>query len=103
RMLDASARFKPPSAGGYGKMTAPRAIWLGLATMAAAWAAAFGVPIGLSAAAFACAVVPPLIGTFMQGSANAARIAELESVLWIGLATIAAASTGGAGSPLIVL
>src|SRR5690242_5968731 len=84
-------------------MTAPRAIWLGLATLAAAWAAALGVPIVLTVEAFACAVVPPLIGTFMRGSTSPERVAEIESVLWIGLATMGVASTGGAGSPLIVL
>lgn len=84
-------------------MTAPRAFWLGLATLAAAVGVAFNVPIGLSAAALACAVVPPLIGTFMRTSTTAARVAEIESVLWIALATMGAASTGGAGSPLIVL
>jgi cell cycle sensor histidine kinase DivJ len=84
-------------------MTAPRAIWLGLALLAAAGSVLLGVPIWLSALAFGCAVVPPLIGTFLRGSTSPARAVELETVFWIGLATLGAATTGGAGSPLIVL
>ena len=84
-------------------MTAPRGIWLGLATLAAAWAAIRGVPIWLSVAALGCAALPPLVGMFVRGSTTDMRVAELESVLWIALATMGAACTGGAGSPLIVL
>ncbi len=83
-------------------MTAPRAIWLGLATLAAAWGVALGVPIWLSAGTFICAILPPLVGTFMRGSTTDARVAELESAFWIALATAGAASTGGA-TAIIVL
>jgi signal transduction histidine kinase len=84
-------------------MTAPRGIWLVLATLAAAWASIRGVPIWLSVAALGCAVLPTLVGMFVRGSAADTRVAELESVLWIALATMGTACTGGAGSPLIVL
>jgi hypothetical protein len=84
-------------------MTAARAIWMGLATLATAWGAMLGVPIGLSIGALACAVLPPLVGTFVRGSTTAERTAELESALWIVLATAAAASTGGASSSLVVM
>jgi signal transduction histidine kinase len=40
---------------------------------------------------------------FVRGSTTDTRAAELESVLWIALATMGTACTGGAGSPLIVL
>jgi signal transduction histidine kinase len=102
-MLDATAQFKPRTAAGPPKMTAPRAVWLGLAVLAAAGSVLLGVPIWLSVAVLGCAVVPPLIGTFMRGSTTAGRIAELESVFWIALATLGTAATGGAASPLIVL
>jgi signal transduction histidine kinase len=84
-------------------MTAPRGIWLILATIAAAWASFRGVPIWLSVAALGSAVLPPLVGMFVRGSTTDARVAELEAVLWIALATMGAACTGGASSPLIVL
>lgn len=83
-------------------MMAVRASWLGLAVVAATFAFALGVPLWISAAAFACAVVPPLIGMFLRGSAEPRRIAEIESGLWIALATAAAGSTG-AGTAVIVL
>lgn len=76
---------------------------MGLATLAAAWGAMLGVPIGLSIGALACAVLPPLVGTFVRGSATVERTAELESALWIVLATAGAASTGGASSSLVVM
>ncbi len=83
-------------------MTTIRASWLLLAVLAAATAAVFGVPLWFSAIALTCAIVPPLIGMFMRGSVEPRRIAEIESGLWIGLATAAAASTG-AGTATIVL
>ncbi len=83
-------------------MTAPRAIWLGLATLAAAWGVFHGVPVWDSAVIFVCAILPPLVGTFMRGSTTAARVAELESGLWIGFATLGAASTGGATAMMII-
>ena len=84
-------------------MTAPRGIWLALATLAAAWASFRGVPIWLSVAALGAATLPPLVGMFVRGSTTDTRLAELESVLWIALATMGTACTGGASSPLIVL
>ena len=83
-------------------MTAPRAIWLGLATLAGAWGVFLGVPIWASATIFTCAILPPLVGTFMRGAATEARIAELESGLWIAFATLGAASTGGATAMMVL-
>ena len=80
-------------------MTAPRGIWLALATLAAAWASYRGVPIWLSVAALGCAALPPLVGTFVRGSTTDTKVAELESVLWIALATMGTACRGGASSP----
>jgi signal transduction histidine kinase len=40
---------------------------------------------------------------FVRGSTTDTRVAELEAILWIALATMGAACTGGASSPLIVL
>jgi signal transduction histidine kinase len=83
-------------------MTGPRAIWLGLATLAGAWGVFLGVPIWASATLYACAVLPPLVGTFMRGSTTDARIAEIESGLWVGFATLGAASTGGATAMVVL-
>jgi cell cycle sensor histidine kinase DivJ len=84
-------------------MTAPRAIWLGLAFLAAAGSVLLGVPILVTVLALGCAVVPPVIGAFVQGSTTATRTAELETTFWIALATLGTSATGGASSPLIVL
>jgi signal transduction histidine kinase len=62
-----------------------------------------GVPLWLSASAFLCAILPPLVGMFVQGSATAPRVAELETVLWIAVATMATTSTGGLSSAILVL
>jgi signal transduction histidine kinase len=84
-------------------MTAPRAIWVVLASLAAAWGVFLAVPLGLSLGVWACAVLPPLVGTFMRGSTTDMRTTELEATLWIVLATAAVASTGGVSSSLVVL
>jgi signal transduction histidine kinase len=83
-------------------MTPPGAFWLGLSAVATFWAMAMGVPLWLSATAFFCAVLPSLVGMFMRGSASAALATEVESALWITLATAGAASTGGATSVIIL-
>ena len=57
---------------------------------------------GLSAAAFVCAILPPLVGMFMRGSTTEPRVAEIESALWIALATLGAASTGGATAMVVI-
>lgn len=75
-------------------MTTIQASWLILAVLAATSAFALGVPLWFSAIAFACAILPPLAGMFMRGSMEPRRIVEIESGLWIALATAAAASTG---------
>lgn len=102
RMANATARIKPDKAGLQSKMTASRAIWLGLATLAAAWGVFLGVPMWLSFWAFICAILPPLVGMFVRGSTTDTRVAELEAALWIGLATFGAASTGGASALLVL-
>src|SRR5262245_36669260 len=84
-------------------MTAPRVIWLALATLAASWASFLGVPIWLSVAALGSASLPSLVGMFVRGSTTDTKVAELESTIWIALATMGTACTGGAASPLIVL
>jgi signal transduction histidine kinase len=102
-MIDAGPSIKRHRVARLLEMTAPRAIWIVLASLAAAWALFLHVPLGLSLGVFGCAVLPPLVGTFVRGSATVARTAELESMLWIVLATAGAASTGGVSSSLIVL
>lgn len=102
-MMDASAGIKRHRVARLSEMTAPRAIWIVLASLAAAWVLFLGVPLGLTLGVFACAVLPPLVGTFVRGSAAPGMTAELESALWIVLATAATASTGGVSSSLIVL
>jgi len=62
-----------------------------------------GVPFWISTGALTCAVLPPLVGMFLRGSATEARVVELETALWIALATAGVSSTGGADSPLLVL
>ncbi len=83
-------------------MMAVRASWLGLAAIAGIGAFALGVPLWFSVIAFACAVLPPLLGMFLRGSADPRQIAEIEAGLWVALATAAAASAG-AGTAVIVL
>lgn len=65
-----------------------------LVALASAAAIALGVPLWLSTLALACSILPPICGMFMRGSMPAHRVDEVESGLWIGLATAAAASTG---------
>jgi signal transduction histidine kinase len=101
-MANATARIKPGTARLSSKMTGPRAIWLGLATLAGAWSVFLGVPFWLSAGAFTCAILPPLVGTFVRGSTTDTRIAEIEAGLWVALATAGAASMGGT-TAIIVL
>src|SRR5262249_34836441 len=88
--------------GGSG-MTFPRAIWLALAGIAGVWSLFMGVPFGLTLLALTCAVSPPLVGAFVHGSASPERTAELEALLWVGLATVSVSSTGGASSPLMII
>lgn len=83
-------------------MTAAGGIWLGLVTVVAATSLALGVPFWLSAAAFTCAVLPPLAGTFMRGSTSAAQADEVESALWIAAATAGAAATGGVTAIIVI-
>lgn len=83
-------------------MTALGAFWLGLSAVAAFWTMAMGVPLWLSATAFACSTLPPLVGMFMRGSTSAVQAVEVESALWIMLATAGAASTGGPTSVIIL-
>lgn len=94
-MLDGTRPYKPSPAERSLEMTASRAIWLGLATLAAAWGVFLGVPFRDTAVIYACAILPPLVGTFMRGATTAGRIAEVESGLWVAFATLGAASTGG--------
>jgi signal transduction histidine kinase len=81
-------------------MNTPGYIWLGLSAVAASFGLALGVPIWLTAGAFGCAILPALVGMFMRGSVAEAQATEVESALWIALATAGAASTGGATAML---
>lgn len=83
-------------------MTPPRAVWLALSAVAAVWAMALGVPFWLGATAFGCSILPPLVGMFMRGSTSAAQAVEVESGLWIALATAGTASMGGATSIIVI-
>ena len=83
-------------------MTPPRAVWLALSAVAAVWAMALGVPFWLGATAYGCSILPPLVGMFMRGSTSAAQAVEVESGLWIALATAGAASMGGATSIIVI-
>src|SRR5690606_7236966 len=102
-MLDGIAAYKPHVTVEWRKMTRARGIWLGLALLASACAAMLGVPLWLSGSALICAILPPLVGMFVQGSATNAQVNELEAVLWIAVATMGATSTGGLSSPILVL
>jgi len=82
-------------------MTASRAIWLGLATLAGAWGVFLGVPFRDGAVIYICAILPPLVGIFMRGTTTEARIAEVESTLWVAFATLGAASTGGSSAMMV--
>lgn len=83
-------------------MMGRHALWLGLATLAGAWGVFLGVPVWASTTLYACAVLPPLVGTFMRGSTTEARIAEVESGLWVAFATLGAASTGGSTAMVVL-
>ena len=83
-------------------MMGRHAIWLGLATLAGAWGVFLGVPVWASSTLYGCAILPPLVGTFMRGSTTDARIAEIESGLWIAFATLGAASTSGSTAMVVL-
>ena len=102
RMLDGTRPFKPSPAERSFEMTASRAIWLGLATLAAVWGVFLGVPFRDGAVIYVCAILPPLVGTFMRGTTTDARIAEIESTMWVVLATLGVASTGGSSAMVIL-
>jgi len=101
-MRHGNRRFKLILAHGLQPVTAAGGIWLGLVTISAAWSLALGVPFWISAIAFACAVLPPLAGAFMRGSTSETQAVEVESALWIALATAGAASTGGASALIVI-
>lgn len=84
-------------------MNAQRAIWLGLAVLAAAWSLLLGVPLWLGLAVLSCAITPSTAGFLTARTGETTQVEQLEIGLWVGLATLAAASTGGAVSPLNIL
>ncbi|RYZ14159.1 MAG: HAMP domain-containing histidine kinase, partial [Alphaproteobacteria bacterium] len=100
-MLDGTRPYKPSPAERSLEMTASRAIWLGLATLAAVWGLFLGVPFRDGAVIYICAILPPLVGTFMRGTTTDARIAEIESTIWVVFATLGAASTGGSSAMVV--
>jgi signal transduction histidine kinase len=101
-MRHANRPFKQYLGRGLLPVTGAGGIWLGLVTIAGAWSLALGVPIWLSALVFVCAVLPPLVGAFMRGSTSEAQAVEVESALWIALATAGAASTGGVSALIVI-
>lgn len=74
---------------------------MGLATLAAVWGLFLGVPFRDGAVIYICAILPPLVGTFMRGTTTDARIAEIESTIWVVFATLGAASTGGSSAMVV--
>ncbi|MET0337149.1 MAG: HAMP domain-containing sensor histidine kinase [Caulobacter sp.] len=60
-----------------------------------------GVPFRDSAVIYICAILPPLVGIFVRGTTTDARIAEIESTLWVVFATLGAASTGGSSAMMV--
>jgi signal transduction histidine kinase len=84
-------------------MTALQGIWIGLSLAASAWGVVAGVPLWLSFTALTFAVLPSLVGIFVRGAMPADQAAELQTGLFIALATVGVAFTGGAISPLIVV
>jgi signal transduction histidine kinase len=101
-MRHAKLSFKQYLDRGLLLVTGPGGIWLGLVTIAGAWSLALGVPFWLSALVFVCAVLPPLVGAFMRGSTSDGQAVEVESALWIALATAGAASTGGVSALIVI-
>lgn len=84
-------------------MSVPQGLWLALSVIAAIWSYVAGVPFWLSAGALTCAILPSAVGIFVRDAMDADRAAELETGLFLALATAAVASTGGAASPAIIL
>lgn len=84
-------------------MKQARLAWLCLCSVAAVWLAWRGVPLWTNAGFFACAVAPAIAGMFLRRTASEANASAVESALWIGMATLGVAATGGAQSPLLVL
>lgn len=102
-MLDGSVCFKRENGFRCMQMNVLHVIWIVLAGLATVWGLVLGVPFWLAAGAFACVILPPIVGMFVRGSATDSQAAELEAGLWVGVATLATASTGGATSPLVIL
>lgn len=84
-------------------MTRARLVWLGLSVAAAIWLAAQGVPLWINLGVLSCAVFPALAGILLRDAVSQTNAAAIESALWIALATLGVASTGGAQSPLLIL
>ena len=101
-MRHADQPFKQYLDRGLLPVTGRVGIWLGLVTIAGAWSLALGVPFWLSALVLVCAVLPPLVGAVMRGSTSDVQAVEVESALWIALATAGAASTGGVSALIVI-
>ncbi len=84
-------------------MSVPQGLWPVLSVVAAIWGFAAGVPFWLSAGALTCAILPTAVGIFVRDSMSAGRAAELETGLFLAVATAGVACTGGVSSPAIVL
>ena len=84
-------------------MTAARGIWIGLSFMAALWGLANGASFWLGTAVFACACLPSLIGTALTGSLPPSRISDIEAILFLAVAALGLALTGGVQTPMLAL
>ncbi len=84
-------------------MTVYRAVWALLAAFAAALCLWLGVPFWLTAGTLAGALMPVAVGTIMRDRVVADVAEEVETILWLGLATAGAAATGGLTSMLVAV
>lgn len=84
-------------------MTAARLFWLALCGLAALWLAFRGVPFWINAGAFACAALPAVVALMLQDVVSRQNLGAVETVLWVGAATLGVAVTGAAQSPVMVL
>lgn len=88
---------------GVAGVRAHRFAWLLLSALASVAGYWLGAPAWLSAGVFAVSAFPVVIGMFLHGSLAPEYALDIETMLWIALATAACAVNGGLGSPAIIL
>lgn len=84
-------------------MTRARLVWLILSVLASVWLAARGVSIWINLGFLSCAATPAIAGVFLPRATSAENASAVEAALWIAMATLCVAATGGAQSPLLIL